>query len=275
MKRRDTRRSVLTAASRHSAVSGTPGRAPGQDTRLPRVWAGLSAGAALLAIAGSAVGLLAAGPIYSHETSAFRDAAAAQDLVNLVLVGPLLLALAVRAYRGSLRSWLGWLGCLSFTVYNYAIYVFSIHFGALFLVWIGVLGLSLFALIGGLRPLGPSALKGRLTGRPVNRPGGSSSSWRCCSRCCGSARSCPTCSPGGRLPAPRCGTFRPIRSTFLTSHSSSRQSASVVSSCSTTTGSATAPPWANWSGLNWPVCRSWSLRSSPTSEVTIPDGRSW
>ena len=58
--------------------------------------------------------------------------------------------LAVRAYRGSLRSWLCWLGCLSFTVYNYAIYAFSIHFGALFLVWIGVLGLSLFALIGGL-----------------------------------------------------------------------------------------------------------------------------
>ena len=82
------------------------------------MWAGLSAGAALLAITGSAVGLLA----YSHETSALRNAAAAQDLVNLVLVGPLLLALAVRAYRGSLRSCLCWLGCLSFTVYNYAIW---------------------------------------------------------------------------------------------------------------------------------------------------------
>lgn len=171
MKRRDTRRSVVTAASRDAAVSGTPGRPPGQDTRLPRVWAGLSAGAALLAIAGSAVGLLAAGPIYRHETSAFRDAAAAQDLVNLVLVGPLLLALAVRAYRGSLRSWLCWLGCLSFTVYNYAIYAFSIHFGALFLVWIGVLGLSLFALIGGLTALDPSALKARFAARPVRLPG--------------------------------------------------------------------------------------------------------
>jgi len=171
MKRQDTRRSVLTAASRHAAVSGTPGRPPGQDTRLPKVWAGLSAGAALLAIAGSAVGLLATGPIYSHETSAFRDAAAAQDLVNLVLVGPLLLALTVRAYRGSLRSWLCWLGCLSFTVYNYAIYAFSIHFGALFLVWIGVLGLSLFALIGGLTSLDPSALKARFAARPVRLPG--------------------------------------------------------------------------------------------------------
>jgi hypothetical protein len=64
-----------------------------------------------------------------------------------------------------------WLGCLSFTVYNYAIYAFSIHFGALFLVWIGVLGLSLFALIGGLTALDPSALKARFAGRPVRLPG--------------------------------------------------------------------------------------------------------
>jgi hypothetical protein len=80
MKRRDTRRSVLTTASHHAAVSGTPGRAPGQDTRLPRVWAGLSAGAALLAIAGSAVGLLAAG-LSSHtfrKTVAITHAVAAR-----------------------------------------------------------------------------------------------------------------------------------------------------------------------------------------------------
>jgi hypothetical protein len=152
-------------------VSGTPGRPPGQETRLPKVWACLSAGAALLAIAGSVVGLLAAGPIYGHETSVLGDAAAAQDLVNLVLVGPLLLVLAVRASRGSLRSWLCWLGCLSFTVYNYAIYAFSIHFGPLFLVWVLVLGLSLFALIGGLTALDPSVVTARFAGKPVRLPG--------------------------------------------------------------------------------------------------------
>ena len=148
-----------------------PGCLPGEDRHLPGAWAGLSAGAALLAIAGSLVGLLAAGPIYGRETSALSNAAAAQDLVNLVLVGPLLLVLAVRAYRGSLRSWMCWLGCLAFTVYNYAIYAFSIHFGPLFLVWIMVLGLSLFALIGGLTALDRSALTTRFTGKPVRLPG--------------------------------------------------------------------------------------------------------
>ncbi len=144
---------------------------PGDEQRLPRVWAGLSAGAALLAIAGSVAGLFAAGSIYGRETSALGNASAAQDLVNLVLVGPLMLVLAVRARRGSVRSWLCWLGCLSFTVYNYAIYAFSIHFGPLFLVWVIVLGLSLFALLGGLAALDPSVVKARFAGTPVRLPG--------------------------------------------------------------------------------------------------------
>lgn len=143
----------------------------GDDKHLPRVWAVLSAGAALLGMAGSAWGLLATDSVYGRETSALSNAAAAQDLVNLVLVGPLLLILAVRAYRGSLRSWMCWLGCVAFTVYNYAIYVFSIHFGPLFLVWVMVLGLSLFALIGGLTSMDLSALAARFSGRPVRLPG--------------------------------------------------------------------------------------------------------
>ena len=121
--------SVLTAESRHAVVSGAPVRPPGQETHLPKVWAGLSAGAALLAIAGSVMGLLASDSIYGHETSALGNAAAAQDLVNLVLVGPL------------------------------------------FLIWVLVLGLSLFALIGGLTALDPSVVTPRFAGKPVRLPG--------------------------------------------------------------------------------------------------------
>lgn len=147
------------------------GRRPGELKDLPSVCAGLSVGAALLAMTGSVVGLVAVGTIYGQETSTFSSAAAAQDLVNLVLVGPLMLFLAVRARRGSLAAWLCWLGCVAFTVYNYAIYAFSIHFGPLFLVWVMVLGLSLFALIGGLTALDPSALTARFTGVPVRLAG--------------------------------------------------------------------------------------------------------
>ena len=141
------------------------------DAGLPKVWAALSVAAALLSMLGSTVGLLAPGSVYGKETAFLADTATAQDLVGLVIVSPLLLVLAVLAVRGSLRSWLCWLGLLSFTVYNYAIYAFSIHFGPLFLVWVAVLGLSLFALIGGLTALRTATVKTRLAVAPVRLSG--------------------------------------------------------------------------------------------------------
>jgi hypothetical protein len=120
---------------------------------VPGLWAWLSVAAGVLSAAGCGVGLLAPGTIYGSERRALADAATAQDLVGLIAVAPLLIALAVGASRDALRPWLCWLGCLAFTAYNYAIYAFSVHFGPLFLVWVAVLGLSLFALIGGLATL--------------------------------------------------------------------------------------------------------------------------
>ena len=98
---------------------------------------------------GCVAALLQPTAVYGDETRVLADAATAQDLVGLAVVAPLLLILSLAAARGSLTCWLGCLGCLGFTVYNYAIYAFSIHFGPLFLVWVAVLGLSLFALITG------------------------------------------------------------------------------------------------------------------------------
>jgi hypothetical protein len=121
--------------------------------RLPSLWARLSAVTAFLAAAGSVVGLLAPELIYGQETPAFFNAGLAQDLVNLFFVAPLTLIMAVLAARGSRRSWLCLMGLLAFTVYNYAIYAFSIHFGPLFLLWVAVLGLSVFAAAGSLASL--------------------------------------------------------------------------------------------------------------------------
>jgi hypothetical protein len=117
------------------------------------------------------MGLLGPARIYGDETLALADAATAQDLVGLVVVAPLTLVLTYAASRGSLRSWLCLLGCLSFTAYNYAIYAFSVHFGPLFLLWVAVLGLSLFALIGALTRLSPRPLTDRFAGAGV-RPAG-------------------------------------------------------------------------------------------------------
>ena len=140
-------------------------------SRLAEIWWRLSVGAGVLSIIGGLVGLLAPQWIYGRETSALADAATAQDIVGVVVVAPLLLILGVRAVRGSFRSWLCWLGCLSFTAYNYLIYAFSIHFGPLFMVWVAVLALSLFALIGGLTTLPRSEALAQFAQAPVRFTG--------------------------------------------------------------------------------------------------------
>jgi hypothetical protein len=138
--------------------------------RLPPVWARLSVAAALLAAAGSVIGLLGQEHIYGRETPDLYNAAIAQDLVNLFLVAPLMVMVAVRASQGSLRSWLCLIGFLAFTAYNYAIYSFSIHFGPLFLVWVAVLGLSVFAAAGSLAGLIRTGMGARLMGPEVRLP---------------------------------------------------------------------------------------------------------
>jgi hypothetical protein len=136
---------------------------------LPRPWWRLTLSVALLAAAASAAGLWAADRIYNHETSVLFDQATAQDVVTL-LVAPLLGFLAVLARRGSLSAFLFLPGFLAFTAYNYAIYAVSIHFGPLFLVWVAVLGLSIFALVGVLASADMPAIEQRFGGRAMPGP---------------------------------------------------------------------------------------------------------
>jgi hypothetical protein len=123
------------------------------------VWLWLSVFAALISATASAVALGSIDRIYGQETSSFINQAIAQDCVNLALVAPILIVLALQAGRGSLGAYLGWLGFLSFDVYNYVIYTFSIHFGPLFGIWVVVLGLCLYALIGGFLALKLEAVR--------------------------------------------------------------------------------------------------------------------
>ena len=115
----------------------------------PAPWLRLSIATAAVAAIGSLIALLDIDRFYGAETEAFIPQAIAQDAVNLVVVAPLMAFFAWRALRGSLASYLVWLGFVAFTVYNYVIYAFSIQFGPLFLLWVAVLGASLFTLIGG------------------------------------------------------------------------------------------------------------------------------
>jgi hypothetical protein len=122
------------------------------------VWLWLSIVAVMLALAGNIMAL-SIKSIYASLTPIFFPQALAQDIANLVIVAPIWLVLAVLSLRGSLRAYLSWLGVLAFTVYNYVIYTFSIPFGTLFLLWVAVFGISLYALIGGIAAVHHDAVK--------------------------------------------------------------------------------------------------------------------
>jgi hypothetical protein len=128
------------------------------------LWLWLSIIAAVLAVAGS-VTALSVKSIYATLTPAFLAEALAQDVVNVTFVSPFWLVLAWLALRGSWRAYLLWLGVLAFTVYNYVIYTFAIPFGPLFLLWVAVLGLCIYALIGGITSIEYNAIQSFFTNR--------------------------------------------------------------------------------------------------------------
>jgi len=128
------------------------------------IWLWLSIVAAIVAIAGNLLAL-SINRIYASLTPVFLPQALAQDIANLVLIAPIWLILAALALRGSVRAYLLWQGVLTFTVYNYVIYTFSIPFEVLFLLWVAVLGMSLFSLIGGVVSMDYQAVASAFTSR--------------------------------------------------------------------------------------------------------------
>ena len=129
-------------------------RVPVLPEPIPRRWLWLSLPIAALAFAASLPGILV-DSIYAEETANWATQAVGQDVANVVVAYPALLVLAALAARGSLRAALAWMGVLVYSAYTFAIYAFSVHFGPLFLVYVAVLGLSAYALIGGLTSLSP------------------------------------------------------------------------------------------------------------------------
>ena len=115
---------------------------------VPNVWLWLSVLVSTLVTTTSLLGILS-GRTYSRETEAWAVQAVGQDYANLV-VAVLLLVSTWLLSRHSLRAYLVWLGAYLYLFYAFAIYAFAVHFQFLFLAYVAVLGLSFYALVGGL-----------------------------------------------------------------------------------------------------------------------------
>lgn len=95
----------------------------------------------------------------------FAAQAVAQDFISLTVVLPTIAISAFLASRGSHRAKLVWFGALVYLVYSYVIDAFVVRFNSMFLVYVALLGCSLYALVGGLATASMTTMKGSFTDR--------------------------------------------------------------------------------------------------------------
>ncbi len=85
--------------------------------------------------------------LYGKETADWLAQTSAQDLIDLFLVVPLITLSGLYVFRGERLARPIWGGALVYLVYTFILYCFALHFNTLFLVYVGVLGLSAYSFI--------------------------------------------------------------------------------------------------------------------------------
>lgn len=132
------------------------------DVARTTMWLWLTAPTAiLLAIAAGSESLVDG--LFRGDAPYLVAQAIGQDLITLAVALPALVISAILVSRGSGRARLVWLGVLVYLVYTYAISAFVVRFNPLFLVYVALLGCSLYALIGGLATTDFAGIKARFT----------------------------------------------------------------------------------------------------------------
>jgi hypothetical protein len=119
-----------------------------ESVRHTNVWLWLTFPIAFLLAIATTGGVFNSG-LY-RDNPYFVAQAVAQDFISLAVVLPTLIVTAFLASRGSPRARLIWLGGLVYLVYTYVVAAFDVRFNSLFLVYVALLGCSLYGLIGGL-----------------------------------------------------------------------------------------------------------------------------
>jgi hypothetical protein len=103
---------------------------------------------ACLVLIASGAGLFLKGT-YARETVSYAIQSVGQDIENIVAAAALLITVYFVS-KGSVKAFLIWMGVLLALIYSYVIYAFAVHFNSLFLVYVAILGLSFYTLVGSL-----------------------------------------------------------------------------------------------------------------------------
>ncbi|TFH00851.1 MAG: hypothetical protein E4H13_06415 [Calditrichales bacterium] len=107
--------------------------------------------------------------LYRWDSVSYAAQAMAQDLATLVVGLPLLLGALFLYYRRQLRGTLLLAGTLGYFLYTYASYSFLSAFNQLFLLYVALFSLSLFAFILTLMSIKVSDLPGRFSEKMPRR----------------------------------------------------------------------------------------------------------
>src|SRR5215472_3491753 len=110
----------------------------------PMLWSTI---AIALLVASTAVAGIFWPATYARETLYEKAGGIGSDLVDLLLVVPVILISGIKGYRGSVPARLVWLGTLGYLLYNFVLYAFGVHFNPLFLVYCATLSLCLYATV--------------------------------------------------------------------------------------------------------------------------------
>ena len=140
-------------------------------SRRPTLLAAGSLLIALLAAALALAGLLAGDAVY--QSRELHESFVTNDLVNLVIGVPILLIALWLARRGKLAGLLFWPGALFFLLYNAAIvYVYALPLGWAWLLYLILLALVVYTLIGLMASIDGGAVQSRLQGKAPERLAG-------------------------------------------------------------------------------------------------------
>lgn len=131
---------------------------------------GLTLLIALLLVAVSVAGLQYRMFIYPSEE--LLQAFLANDVTNLLIGFPMLLASMWLALRGNIVGLLFWPGALFFVLYTYIVYIFAMPLNVAYLPYLALVMLSLYSLVGLLTRIDRGAVKQRLASSVPERLSG-------------------------------------------------------------------------------------------------------
>ncbi|MDM7992539.1 MAG: hypothetical protein QUS11_04440 [Candidatus Fermentibacter sp.] len=129
-----------------------------------RIALGLAAVCVPLMVAQSVLGLFVEGT-YAKDGVWGRAVWQGNDFVNLFVFAPMLVIAIILARKGTGGGRLFWLGIQALVTYDYVYYPLAVAYDRYFLVYLAVLGVSMYSFISGMHAIDSSRYSDRLPGR--------------------------------------------------------------------------------------------------------------